>query len=395
MVVTRLKFPGVVENAFCGLGFSNEGPWVYEFPLEMFLAGSDLSPINENIDKIVYGLTKWQPEITKPGIISPPKVTVKGKDYQEAVANMNDLFLENWWGDGLPLLPATKERVDWILTGTSLSPDKEIGRILPRGGIATVRDIAISLAMAGGLPEYLPVLIAMVEAIIPDDFQLVNIQPTTNPVTPVFIINGPIAKELNINSSSGCLGPGWQANATIGRASRLLMINLGAAVPDLTDMATQGQPGKYTNFVFAEREEESPWEPLNVGMGYKPGTSTVSAVSTQGNIHINIERDAVTIMDRLALDMSIPLQYSRAVTFILNPTAAKIIAGEGWSKQAVRQYLWENTWRSAGRHIVDMPERIVVVVAGGPGGLHNTALWGWSDLVIKEIHGATLTKAGR
>ena len=164
-VVTRKGFTQVVNNAFAGLGFPAEAPVTYEFPMEMFIPGSDLTPLGTNIDKIIDGLTRWQPKIKSKGVYHPATVTVQGKDYREAVAEMNDLFLRNLWSDGLPLLPATEERVRYMLTGTDLKPDTVIGKITPRGGIATVQDIAVSLTMAGGRPEYLPILIAAVEAI--------------------------------------------------------------------------------------------------------------------------------------------------------------------------------------------------------------------------------------
>ncbi|MBM3302544.1 MAG: hypothetical protein FJY85_21655, partial [Deltaproteobacteria bacterium] len=127
MVVTRSGFSQVVGNAFAGIGFPAEGPSVHEFPMLMFVPGSDLTPINENIDKIVYGLTKWEPKIKEKGVYPAKKVTVEGKDYAEALTNMNLLFLKNMWGDGLPILPATEERVSWILSGTDLPRDTVVG----------------------------------------------------------------------------------------------------------------------------------------------------------------------------------------------------------------------------------------------------------------------------
>jgi hypothetical protein len=172
VVITRQGFSQVVANGFAGLGFADEAPTVHEFPIEMFLIGSDLTPLKEHFDTFVYGLTKWEPKSKAKGVRSPSKVTVQGKDYQDALTNMNNLFLKNMWSDGLPITPATDERVNWILTGTDLSRDKVIGKIMPRGGIATVETLAVSLAIAGGRPEYLPVLIASVEAIMDPDFEL-------------------------------------------------------------------------------------------------------------------------------------------------------------------------------------------------------------------------------
>jgi hypothetical protein len=134
-VLTRKEFVRVVNNATLGMGFA-QGIAKVVFPVDLFLVESDLSPINENIDQFIEGLTKWAPTVQGKTIIKPPMITIEGKDYEEAFANMNKLFLAHMWGDGLPLLPATLERVNWILRGTDLSPDTNLGKILPKGRIA-------------------------------------------------------------------------------------------------------------------------------------------------------------------------------------------------------------------------------------------------------------------
>ena len=168
----------------------------------MFLPGSDLTPLRENIDKVVYGLTKWQPKLKRKKMDVPERLTVEGEDYEEAAANMNNLFLRNLWSDGLPLLPPTEKRVKWVLTGTDLPPDTVIGKILPRGGIATVETLAVSLAMTGGRPEYLPVLIAAIEAIIDPGVRHQVFNATTCSGCPAVIVNGPVAKQIRISSGS-------------------------------------------------------------------------------------------------------------------------------------------------------------------------------------------------
>jgi len=166
----------------------------YTFPSEIFLPGSNLTSIEENIDKIIDGLTKWRPKIIKKGMVKPSKITVEGRNYEEALANMNNLFLRNLWSDGLPILPPTEERVNWLLTGTDLSPDALVGtgKILPRGGIATVEMLAVCLAMAGGRPEYLPVLIAATEAITDPLVAHEAWNSTTGACNPMVIVNGSV-----------------------------------------------------------------------------------------------------------------------------------------------------------------------------------------------------------
>jgi len=138
--------------------------------------------------------------------------------------------------------------------------------------------------MAGCLPEYMPVLIAAISAVCEKEFNLAFMQPTTEPIAPLLIINGPIAKKLNINSKSGAFGPGWRANATIGRTVRLILAEYRRRLPGITDMSTQGQPGKYT-FCIAENEQDSPWEPLERGKGFTADISTVSVVGLETRIN--------------------------------------------------------------------------------------------------------------
>jgi hypothetical protein len=254
----------------------------YLFPAEMFLADSDLTPLSENIEDIVWGLTKWEPEVKKTGLFAPPMVIVEGKDYAEAITNVNEQFYKGLMTDGLPIQPPTRERVEWMLKGTDLSPDTVVGKILPRGGVATVEALAVNAVMAGCRPEYMPVLIAAVEAILEPEFRLQSMQATTNPATPLLIVNGPIRQQLDINYRSGIFGPGFQSNATIGRALRLIMINPGGAFPGITSMSTHGQPGRYT-MCIAENEEALPagWEPLNVELGFPPGSNTVAVFQAQ------------------------------------------------------------------------------------------------------------------
>jgi len=168
MVVTRQGFTQVVQNAFAGFGFSpNEAPTMYEFPTELFIPGSDLTPINENIDKIIAGLTSWKPKTTSTGVVNAgANITVTGPDYPTALDNLNATFEQKLWTDGLPVYAPTQERVNWILQGTDMKPDDVIGSILPRGGIGTVRQMAIALAMAGGRPEYLPVVVAIAQVLV-------------------------------------------------------------------------------------------------------------------------------------------------------------------------------------------------------------------------------------
>ena len=203
---------------------------VAEIPFAVLTgATEDVAPSCEAvIDDIVHGLTKWKPE--EDGAEQNAKMLVfEGKDYQDAVDKMESLFLSQMWSDGLPLIPPTKERVDWMLTGTDLSPDMVLtAKWMPRYEPITVRSVALNAVMAGARPEYMPILLAAVAALATEaGLTLMNkVTGSQQTFAPVLIINGPIAKELNINASFGLMGPGWKANATIGRSISLLMIKV-------------------------------------------------------------------------------------------------------------------------------------------------------------------------
>ena len=188
---------------------------------------------------------------------------------------MNAYFYEGGWTDGLPIVPPTSERVEYLLAGWPGEPDVEIAEVPPLMGVATVRAIAVNAVMAGCAPEYLPVVVAAVSAITRPRYGLSHRQTTTHPATALIIVNGPIARRLKINSGSGLFGPGWRANATIGRALRLCLINLGGAIPGEVDRAQHAHPGKYT-YCIAENEDANPWEPYHVERGFARDESTVT-----------------------------------------------------------------------------------------------------------------------
>ena len=191
-------------------------------------------------------------------------------------------FEEKGWGDGLPIIPPTEERVAQMLAAQR-KPDEMIGAVPPRWAQATVEKIAINGVMAGCKPEYMPVLIAAVEALTDPKLNLYALQATTGGPAVMIIINGPIRKKLNINGGPNALGEGWRANATIGRFVQLVKRNIGGSYPGTTCKATLGWPGKYSICV-GENEEGSPWEPLHVERGFKAEQSTVTAISADASI---------------------------------------------------------------------------------------------------------------
>jgi hypothetical protein len=417
MIVTRAGFAQVVANSFTAFGFPPEAPSVMEFPSEMFLPASDLTPLEKNLDQVVFGLTRWKPRACpETDMASSRKVTVTGNDFAEAVSRMELLFLQNLWGDGLPLQPPTQERVDWILRGTDFPRERVIGRIFPRGGVATVEVLAINLAMAGGRPEYLPVLIAAVQAMTLPEYQHGAMNATTCSVYPVLIVNGPIAKQIRLNSGYGCLGPDPRhpAGGSLGRALRLLLMNAGGAIPGAGTMAIYGGPARYTNIVFAEDEDglAPGWKSLHEERGFLRGANAVTVMDAGGTSNINIiaklqapmEQSILNTLEGYAGYMRIPSQNSLfSMSFpdgigglLLIPRGVvQEMSKLGWSKEKVRDYLWEKSkipdspqlrWEIENRvktgetpkewvaypfPLCRKPEGIVIVVAGGEQSGHS------------------------
>ena len=385
-MVLRKGFRPVVQNGISGMGLPADVPAVCEFPVEMFLPESDLSPIEQNIEKIVYALTEWRSSKSRTGVLRPPRIVTEGKDYPDALSKLNHLFLKNQWSDGLPVLPATEERVEWILTGTDLARDKVIGKIMPRGGIATVEQIAVSLAMAGGRPEYLPVLVAAVQAMVHPKFLLRQVNASTCPMVPALLVNGPVAKQIRLSSGYGCMGPdpNRPAASSIGRAQRLLQQDLGGAVPGAGTMANYG-PQRATNAVLAEDEEGIPegWgDPLSVERGFARGSNVVTAIQVSGWTNVALsggdatERDALMkqYLHRLASFMAVPSlnnwgytsntdvgaggagvtrdifkpykyrsedpEFTAGLVLITRAWAKDLVAA-GYDKETVKAFLWE------------------------------------------------------
>ncbi|NQY38923.1 MAG: TlpA family protein disulfide reductase [Henriciella sp.] len=205
------------------------------------------------------------------------------------VASADDVaefMFDQGFSDGLPLVPPTPERVMRMLSGTRRDAQEVIAQMPPNMGEATIEKVAINAVMAGCKPEYLPVVIAAIEAVCTDEFNIHGVMATTMGASPVLVVNGPIRERIGMNSGLGALGSGNRANATIGRAVRLAIRNIGGAKPGGTDRSTLGNPMKIT-MCFAEWEERSPWAPLHVERGFKAEDSVVTAFAmTSGPVNI-------------------------------------------------------------------------------------------------------------
>ncbi|NLM83893.1 MAG: hypothetical protein GX189_04200 [Clostridiales bacterium] len=210
----------------------------------------------------------------KPFVYDYGNMVFEGDTYAEAFEKFHQHFTENELNDGLPVIPPTPEAVKWMLTGTSRDPDEVLGLFPPGFGKATVEKVAVNAVMAGAKPEYLPVILAAVECCLEPGFDFYHISTGSLASRALIVVNGPIAKEIGMNSGMGYLGPGCRANNAIGRAVNLCMINLGWSFFRV-ECGYQGQPERYTHLVFAEDEENSPWESYAVSRGFSPEDSVV------------------------------------------------------------------------------------------------------------------------
>jgi hypothetical protein len=325
-------------------------------------------------------------------------------------AGGNRVLEDEGWTDGLPVIPPTETLVDEMLRGATRPPDEVLGRMEPLQGTVTVEKVAANAVMAGCRPEYFPVVLASVRAVLQPDFHVGSTACTTGGAAPLIIVNGPIAARLSISGGTACFGGNIKANATIGRALRLVMRNLGGAKPDGMEKSTQAWPGKIA-CCFAENEARSPWEPLHVERGYAAGTSTVTVVAVRGIYPVTegVQTSGQGVLETLVASMRyvgspIYHQMHNGIPLIvaLCPEHAEEIARAGFDRRAVRTYIHEHArlparaLRDRGYYapdawkgivdesdpdalvpIVTSPDRIILVVAGGDG-RHSAWMPAWS-----------------
>src|SRR5438552_14953652 len=230
--------------------------------------------------------------------------------------------------DGLPVVPPTPERVARAVEAAGRAADELVAEVPPNYGRATVEKIAVNAVMAGCRPEYLPVVIAAVDAICDPAFDLHGVSATTNAPTPLVVINGPVRGKLGVNCAAGVFGPGWRANATIGRAVRLVCVNLGGARPGVVSMSTLAHPGRYT-YCIGEHEEASPWESLAVEHGFAASQSVVAGLAADAplGVYAQHSRPPDHLLPTLAASMAVVSHHRMThwgdTLLVLSPEHAK------------------------------------------------------------------------
>jgi hypothetical protein len=308
-----------------------------------------------------------------------------------------DLFFQKGWTDGLPVVPPTKEKVLRFLDAAGLEPGELLGAIPERNRVFIAEKVAINAVMAGCLPEYFPVLVAAVRAISRPEFGLHGVTASTAGAGILMVVNGPISKELGFNNGQNLMGPGNRANATIGRAVRLVLYNLGGREFDRT---TLGHPGKYT---FCFSEHYSRWEPLHVVRGLPREMNAVTVFAAEGpnqiQNHSALKPESIlnTIADRMRALGSFNMGGDVECAVIICPEHYQTLVREGWTKKRVQEFLFEKARRPLADlkrggmdetpltpedeekmvQAVSAPDRILVIMAGGVAGRFSACMLGW------------------
>jgi len=324
-----------------------------------------------------------------------------------------EFYFDKGWTDGLPVVPPTEGSIRAMLEAVRLDPGAEISFIENRQVSVTAEKVAINAVMAGCKPEYMPVVVAAVEALGDPRYGYHGPATSTGGSAVFMVVNGPIARQLDINCGDNLFGPGWRANATIGRAVRLVMRNAIGTLPGKLDRSSLGHPGKYT-YCIAENEAESPWPPVHVERGFRPDQNAVTVFAALGphQVYNQLSNTAAgvltTIADSMHLSGGVTGQPQYVV--VIAGEHMRVIADNGWSKADIKRFLFEHTQNSiahlkrtnrmAGevlpqdettmRPLVSSPEDIIVVAAGSNAGAQSAFIPGWggrgsSQSVTKEI----------
>jgi hypothetical protein len=316
---------------------------------------------------------------------------------------VNDLFEARGMGDGLPIVPPTRARVEAMLAATARDPGEVLGLFPPAFNDATVATIAVNAVMAGCRPEHFAVVLAAIEAMLDPTFNLYGINATTHPVCPLLIVSGPVVARIGLNHGYNVFGQGWRANATIGRAVRLAMVNVGGGRPGEGDRATHGHPGKYS-YCIAEDATGNPWVPLSVQRGFDPGQSVVTIFGADAPHEVN---DHTSGSGRGVLDVTASVFATLGnnnayfnggeMLLVMGPEHAHRIARDGWTLDRVREYLFKTcrlssaSLKAVGKFdkltskafdadddeamvpMMGAPEDMLIAVAGGAG-QHSMAI---------------------
>ncbi len=325
-------------------------------------------------------------------------------------AELIEAYYQRGWTDGLPVVPPTEKSIAEMLGGAGLRGEEVIGEIRERNVAVTAEKLAINAVLAGCRPEYLPVVVAAIRGLCHPDFSYHGPASSTGGSAIVLIVNGPIARALGINSGNNAFGQGVRANATIGRAVRLVMMNVLNTRPGFLDRATLGTPGKYS-FCFAETEENHPWDPLHVERGFRPEQSAVTVYASNSlcavynQLASTPEPLLLCFADALCNLGSPNLRGYNQSLIVFAGEHAELFGQNGWTKGDVKAFLIQHARRTiadlkrAGRRpgnvepgdetawkrAFEDPDDLLIVCAGGRAGSWSACLPGWGNKWTRSV----------
>jgi hypothetical protein len=335
--------------------------------------------------------------------MTQPAVALRSSTYDLADAfEVNEYYYQQGWTDGLPIMPPTEAQVLACLEAAGLRPEDLVGVERVRQRPITAEKVAVNAVMAGCVPAYMPVVVAVLRAMCEEAFNMHGSSASTGGSAPLIIVNGPLRTALGMNATHNVLGNGNRANATIGRAIRLVLINVLGCIPGQLDRSTLGHPGKYT-FCIAEDEEDSPWTPLAQERGVPAGVSAVTVLACEAPRQVMNEwtHDPEEILATFAAEMRHNMLtysvWSGSYAMLIPKQLRELLVAAGWSKQDIRAYIFRHArvfrreWATVGKvNIVQrsggpdqeftalrVPEDLLVVAAGGPAGGFGAVIPPW------------------
>ncbi|MDR3590558.1 MAG: hypothetical protein P4N41_12970 [Negativicutes bacterium] len=348
--------------------------------------------------EILEAATKWAPTaVDESALKQAPSYPAPTFTFKGTSAELNQMFIDKGWSNGIPIIPPTPEKVATMLKGTTRQPDEVVWIVPPRKGVVTVELVATYAVMAGCKPAYMPVILSALDAMKDQAFNWQALTTTTHPNAPLIMVNGPIAKEIGLASGRGAMGGGYQANTSIGYAIALITDVVGDSRPQTNDNTAQGWAGNAIATVVAENIDESPWKPFSIDKGFGPEDSTVTVFS--GGPPLNIADHTSKTIDGVLRAFADTVTYAgqntacgvdRDVILVINPEFANLFNDAGFTKEKLQVWLWENARKPAGAYpdlcgvnaaktlgipvddstpvpTVSKPEHYKIFVAGGQG----------------------------
>lgn len=397
VTIATTEFLGLSKNTALSQGAADMCFLVVAHPMGMIPLGDIQKKAKDAFPEILKAATEWKP-VAKLPPMKPPypaeRFTFKG-----TVEDLNKFFFEKGWSLGLPIIPPTPERVAKMLKGTSHKPDEVVWIVPPRMGALTVELVAVHAVMAGCKPEYLPVILAAIEAMSEPIYNWRGATTTTGTVGPMLLINGPIVKELGIAYGQGAAAGGYHPNVSIGYTINLIGDIIGGSKSPEVDKSTFGSPADIVAWVFGENEDANPWESYAVEHGFKPTDNVITMKNVYPTIdmpdHSSSTPEAhMTWWKHRVTPLGSPLCLKPGeFFFVLAPEQARMLAKAGWTKDKFRKTLWKearaplSTWGTGTEMcgigpvpkefspatpdtlipITLTPEEIEIVVAGGSG----------------------------